>query len=493
MVKTMNREYYINQFLNYYAEVYKQNPELEIKKDTFYFGLMTYDMSQEEYNNRDIKNYFEKWEQHFENYSDINVYYSNSQKRFLQFENGYPKKNYTHVKLYLSFPKDKIYECVNILFEFLASNNINHKSKVADMVRSDSVVLRINTMEQANKVIEFVNNNPFLVQNSKSTNAFLIKKGCIGMAYDGNLSYNSTLSMLLQEYFKYCRLNNLLDLVSMQHFKKFIIFYKNKIFSQGIELNNFLSKQGYLDRFYSKGIMANNYEKIFDLIICSLDNNVTLSQYEEKYNEFCISMNDNRKNQYYEQITSSQESDLTIGKVVLDSYIEYANGKYGKENVIAYLQNYMSGNIKAITRDNDFRAKFSSYLSIDAINKITNNNLTLYVKNALEKYDMLGNNLVEAYDQFHNACIQTFCKYGINQLHEALQKAINGNYNYFTNSNGNSRDYMKEKFNSDILIRSIKCLTANLGNLEDDYSKLIQNCCLVISKEVSVNSFSAQK
>ena len=54
----MNNPVEINEFLKYYAKIYKQNPELPILRDTIYHGLMTYGLKEEEKQDNSIKYMF---------------------------------------------------------------------------------------------------------------------------------------------------------------------------------------------------------------------------------------------------------------------------------------------------------------------------------------------------------------------------------------------------------------------------------------------------
>ena len=44
------------------------------------------------------------------------------------------------IKIYMSFPKDSIEECVKIIFDSIDKNNMSSHSKIANKIRSDSVV-----------------------------------------------------------------------------------------------------------------------------------------------------------------------------------------------------------------------------------------------------------------------------------------------------------------------------------------------------------------
>ena len=63
----MNNPVEIEEFLKYYAKIYKQNPNLPIVRDTIYHGLATYGISEEEKQNKSIKYMFPNWINHFEN------------------------------------------------------------------------------------------------------------------------------------------------------------------------------------------------------------------------------------------------------------------------------------------------------------------------------------------------------------------------------------------------------------------------------------------
>lgn len=106
------------------------------------------------------------------------------------------------MKIYLSFSKEDVFECVNMIFDYIDQNELSTLSKVADVRRSDEVVLRMSNVEDAKKLLEFINNNEYLSTRAKPVNPFLIKSGVAGLANDRLLSYNETLSFIIAEYFK---------------------------------------------------------------------------------------------------------------------------------------------------------------------------------------------------------------------------------------------------------------------------------------------------
>lgn len=441
----MNRDFEINNFLNHLAKIYSQNPNLSISSDTIYHYLMNYDMSQYEIENNDIRNYFDEWYEHFKQIKNIDVWHSENQTRFLQFSHGNP--NLKCVKLYLSFPKDKIYECVNKVFEFVASNKMVTHSKVADMLRSDSVVLRLDSIEDVEKVINFVNNDLNLSNSCKKTNPFLIKEGHVGIAYDHMLSYNSTLSFLLEQYFKYCRMYNRFNEVSSSTFKEYVDNFRRNVFSNEKNCFIFLKNPEIfceLSRFnQDKAKLICNYEEVMQLISLCLDPNMTLDKYFSFYNQCLSEQITNQRYSKYNSMMNGQNVSLTAEDPVelLNEYIKYTEKKYGGANISKYLNSYVKGNTMAITRDNGFRNRFRANLTPELILEITNNNIVEYIKSHIENKPS-KNNSASNYEIYLNACIATYRKYGANQLYNAIINSINGDYSYFTNSNGGYRDIM---------------------------------------------------
>lgn len=454
----MNREQKINDFLKYFAKIFSQNPDLIISEDLIYAQLKLYNLTKEEINDGSIENNFINWGYRFSNNQNLVVFQSNSQPGFLQFQNRRNKDD-NYVKLYLSYSKDKIYDCVNKIFDFISSNNMSTASKVAKALRSDSLVLRMANFDDAIKVMDFINNDPELNFYAKETNPFLIKNGKVGMAYDENLSYNATLAMLLSNYYNYCKNNNLLGNVSMYHFKEYVSLYYSNTFKNINNLREFTRMNNFSkmsNRFNSVGDEIVNYENIIKFIIMSLNENISIEQFRQCYNN-CINKNNNEiMASYYNKSLSngfiSKESVEQQDVNIFNKYIEIASRKYSVEEMLGYLNSYISGNITAITRDRDLRQLFKIHMTPKKILAITNNNVSLYINNYLNQKNVRNDSNYQEtltssyYDLFINACMATYNKYGRKQLYQALVSGTLGDYQYFTNDN-NYRDNLIKYIN----------------------------------------------
>lgn len=500
----MSRFDEIDEFLKHYSSLFSQNPELEIKSDTFYNGLAMYGLSDFDKENKGIKFYWMDWILYFQTKKNIKVYFDPRQDYFLQFHNNKSfsvssQSNVDFVKIYVPFKKRNMRENVETLFDFLEKNDIEHYSKVSDMLRSDSVVLRIKNMEDAEKVMEFIDNNEELNNAITNTNPFVMRENKVGLAMDDLLSYNSIVAYLLKEYFIKCKESNYSN-VDLNSFRSYVINFYNDTFINGRNLENFrysdifLSsyENSYKDYHDLSGCLLNYYQ-VVKLIITSLDETKTLDDYKNHYRdcndpEVLKSLNKYFNDKIKNPVEVSNEEDVTkkvLYKEILDAYIIYASKKYGPENVIIYLNSYIyQNNDVAITRDEGFRDKFLKYLPKHLILEIIQNDLESYIDNIQKGKD------VDKIQLFEDISIATLKKHGYYQLSGAIKKGIDdGNYDSFTNGSidENYRLKLIENVKPEELIELCKLYLKSSGydiSSLDNVDEIISSFCNEIQMKV---------
>ena len=151
---------------------------------------------------------------------------------------------------------------------------------------------------------------------------------------------------------------------------------------------------------------------------------------------------------------SFENSDVDY-KGILDDYIKYAFIKYKDvELVIGYLNTYLDGNVKGITRDNNYRQLFQDFLTVDIVSSIIGNNIEQYVNDTIRR-------LNPGYDAFLSACKATYIKYGRNQLISAIDQAIKGDFTRFTNDGRGLRERLKELANRENIYNYLVSVTGN--------------------------------
>ena len=234
-MKTMDDIRKIEEFLKLIASAGFNGYDISV--DTIYRNLIFFDVKEKR---SDISSFFEYWINHFKNNKNINVFVAEYNKNFCHFvnNNNYDVNAYNAIKLYIAIDKEHIHKGAQELFDFLAAENIQHISKVAKKIRFDDIVVRVSNPSDANKIINFVNNNKYLCEGCISTNPFAVRSGNVSVAWDGQLSYNTVVCSWINQYITWEKENGNLELVSYSRFAAFIEKKNEELFVQGIGLND---------------------------------------------------------------------------------------------------------------------------------------------------------------------------------------------------------------------------------------------------------------
>lgn len=425
----------INNFIMYMAKIYIQNPYLEINDDTIYSELMQYGISDDELKKKSLLNEFANLQMYY-NKGNVKAFVHPGQVNFLQLWNvNGDVKPENHVKIYLSFPKESIEECVKIIFDYIDRNNISSHSKLANKIRSDSVVLRLENQNDAASVINFINSNVYLCSKAKPTNPFVGKHGICGFAYDELMSYNSVVSELLSEYLVDLKNKNMLINASINDFYNFVRNSYQNIFINMTKLQEFIEKENYDDtntRFRSVGHQINNRRKIEEMLLYKLSGNLDINQYFNLYNNFkdnsiCF-QTENIYNDAYRKIqerkSEQYQKNLNIKREILNSYIEYELSQNQEGQLYLQLDAFINEErYNLITRTNGLRAAFiNSNMTRNDIMVITNNNIRDYITKYKENKKVLNE-----YNEFKNSSIEYFKNYGKEYFIKSLLKLYEDN------------------------------------------------------------------
>ena len=525
----MNREREIVNFLEEIQSFAVTNNHV-LDEHKIYSALIRYGLQPNE-KNVGVIALFSPWMEKFKNNPNIDVFESDKQKHFLQFQNNIADDS-KYFKLYVSLAPNAIYEGVYKIFDFISKNNMSHASKVADQARSDLVVIRLASTEDAEKVINFINNDEFLKENARTTNPFLNREGNVGIGYDDFLSYNTVLAHFIADYLNtkiptyadyldYVQSSNrnkfnvaeLLNIIkkttpedyenfmnnkNSESYKKFIdstmrnkkITYEDfvqflneryiNLFRNQIELNGLIQTplfQTSLNRIrqdYSyinnpELYVINNYRIVFECIL----NNVYMDSYKNMYSK----MEESRD--IFNKMTNIDKTQL------LNNFIVFAYLKYGQnlDIVVEALTRYSNSDVNAITRDNDFRNQFIYNINPNQINVLTNNNIYGYVSSLLEyrKTEIIEASIPyndDEFDIFLGGLRATFEKHGLNQVKLGVEELLKGNFTVMSNGDFKYRDFFINKYSVDelkvIAMRYVnKLVGSQTVELTSSYGELV--------------------
>ena len=454
---------------------------MNIDSDSVYANLIYFGVDNKF---EDISVNFDKWINHFKSFENIGVFVNPNWDCFCQFVSSNIDR-YHHncnIKIYIPIDSEHIEKSAIILFEFLTRENIIHLSKIGKFVRFDDVVIRTNNSENANKIIEFVNNNEYIKEGLLKGNPFAVCVDNISMVYDNSLSYNMVVSSWISNYINWECKNNNLDNVSFLRFRSFVEVSFKSIFEKGEGL------QEYLDNLVSDmvikddGFMDVRDYKLFDyynitkILLMSMNKSIDrdilfsfISNLSDE-NVHKRGIDDLRKKRLNIDDDSMGYSDKqrTIFKMAFDSMVRVYGYEETKKNFIKFME---TGNYSCITRNDGAREMiFSNDIDREVANSIV---------------------LSWRCEVLDSAILTTYNKYGYSHTYSALvDLAFRNDFNGFTNDN-NSRMELMNRFSlvGDVL-NSIRERLIRLGY---DKDFLRDNICRIYLDKVINGEMSKKR
>lgn len=414
----MNENYkLIQKFLDIIKELAISNPGNRIDKNFIYTSLIGYNISDEQEPYSSTTSILENIEREYQDNNNLDTI---KQKNFLIFNYGEIKGN--EIKLYIPLDKNHMEQSAKELINFLMSNNIENQIKFANMVRNDNVVIRLNTIKDAKKIIKFVHNN--IKEGLLKTNPFLPNIHGIGVTIDNNYSYNLIISEIISNY---------------------IMFLKeeDKLYSLSIDgLNSFIKEQ-------SQAIDDLDLKEIYNLL-----EKITSKQFKLKD----IVMHTKRKTVDKPE-SNIDDNKCYFEKAVKATYRKHPNNietailcyiEKGVANYFTNEDNVRLGLIKHV-KPSDVLNIMRSKLKEDNVPVPIDNNelINSYLVQILPKENKEEVSQDETLDNISevlkNAYVNTCKKYGKYQADRALKEfIIHNEVKHFTNDDG-YRDELSHK------------------------------------------------
>ena len=428
----MNKFEKIEQFLKLISEIKKNG--ITVDSNLVYSNLINLGTTKES-----IENYFTSFIERFSKDPKTYVYVSDDYKSFCQFiGKGSKTTGYNKIKIYIPLDIRHIYRGVSEIFDFTSKSNISHKSKVSNTIRFDDVVLRVDSISDAEKIRYFVENNSYIRQGLINTNPFAFTDGNISFCWDGELLYNLVVSNWVSDYI------NEKDEVSYSDFFNYVYERYLQIFKNGVGINAFAKEKGFVN--YERELA--NYKTITELIIQSLKGAGLKDFYTSYQNIIDVEKDRNLIEKIRKLLRKDeQEEEITPEKKEIFDYIFIELGRKNPESTIrAFKEFSITSNYKLFTRDNNITEMLMQNLSRNVLEKLLKEE---------EKSILISSSRT------------TFEKYDSVQLARALFKLKSGDYSGFTNE-FNSRDRLRMFVDSsevDELIHSI--LLENGYDLDD--------------------------
>lgn len=288
-------------------------------------------------------------------------------------------------KLYVNLPSEYIEKYSIKIFKFLDKKKIKNISKISDSIRTDGLVIRLSDINDARKVIEYI--NKICSKVASKTNPFTYRIQNVGIGYDGKSSYNSFISSIISKYLEYRYTTNTLIKVSYGDFKSYCEELYRNYFVNKSELNSLKETNFYqreLERLTNESILYKeqyflvNVESMFKIFISSLNENANtndvlgyiLDLQDDKYISSRIEEFSKILNNTQNRNNNIQNNNENL-KELLDDYTKFAIKKYGlvqaKKQLKAFMEDMTRDRYVYITSSNNFRQRFRD---VDMLNNI---------------------------------------------------------------------------------------------------------------------------
>ena len=441
----MNNYALMSKFLELIKSFALENPDKEITYNFIYSELISFNVGPDAHQKvADLCNEIYSNLQKIQN-PKLNLVWDN--KYFVKC--FYGKTNGNEIKLYIPVDKEHLVDSTTKLFSYMIEADIPNASKVATTIRNDNIVVRVNTIEDAEKVIAYA--NAHLNVGRLNVNPFLANDNSIGLAMDNDDSFNFRLCQLIKEFLDFCKDNNKMD------------SFNNANFSDFIDKEWFKLHTSNLMNTSSDSL---DIEDIYNLLRKTTKPNFQIKDFYDFADFKLIDKYDNHRER------------ITDPSFYLEQAIRVTYSKY-PDNIPGAIFNYFYDEVKAFTKEDYARAGLVKYVKKEQVVPLMQEYVkSLGMKAPTDSYDLvklyikllnLDRDVTEEFAIIKNAYISTARKYNQEQADGALKNLLLWNYTmYFTDKDG-YRTLLEQK----VIGKDIKKIMQLGLNLETDDLKVI--------------------
>lgn len=335
-------------FLDMLVELVSANPDLIITDRLVYSQLISYHLGNGVIPFENIEKYFRNWITEFKNNPLIDVYRDKNNPFICRFSSKREFKNI--IKIYVPLDAFHIKDGVIDIFSYLVKENIIHDSKVYSTIRNDNIIIKVSTIDDANKIIKYIKSNLYLSEGLLNMNPFLIPCYKVGVTSDNHYTYNvevcHVIAVLLSE------------LRSRGELEKLKVNYLRNTFTRlAIKCDD------------------DELSELYQLASISLNSDLTLQ-------DFANYVLEHQQLSYVNKHSSlnldKQSSIDYLNFAILETFKRYNNLSFVINAVRVYITN---GNTKGFTRMNRARQNLKLYADINLLKSLfESDNLDISIK-----------------------------------------------------------------------------------------------------------------
>ena len=193
------------------------------------------------------------------------------------------------INLYIPINNKNGFVLLNSLFDYIERELIESKTEVLKNIRTDNVVVKLYSNDNAIKIAEFVNKNH--AEDIINNNPFMINDENVGLSIEGNISYLNSVAYFINDYIIELKNKNELDNCNLNGFKQHIENLKQNDYLSIIKDENIVKMKKNFHLDISNETFKCQIINIIDLIQIATDEEKGLADFDKKWEEV-------RTNQY---------------------------------------------------------------------------------------------------------------------------------------------------------------------------------------------------
>ncbi len=218
----------MNGFLKKIAQDMKMN-EREYTKEDFYYILKYIGVEKDTSLEKDIEKFYKDFVGNLSNslvkYQERQVKSGENATYYIAFYTDKKADYKKAIKVYFPAKYEYTISALKTIFLYLIRNNIASQVKFHVKATNEAIVIRFYDEADVLPFINYCNNSFILKDLLVDVHPFMATMFGIGTVRDDNTvnTYNGTLSLMLEEYFKFLKANNSLDKASDLDFLDYVI------------------------------------------------------------------------------------------------------------------------------------------------------------------------------------------------------------------------------------------------------------------------------
>lgn len=224
----------VQSFLDMLIKLIESNPLLQITEKLVYAQMVSFRLGDSVIPFENVEKFFRNWITSFQNNPTVDVYRDRANPFICRFSSK--REGDTKIKLYVPLDSEHIKDGVIEIFSFLIKENIIHDSKVFSSIRNDNIIIKVTSIEDANKIIKFVKRNSFLSSGILNANPFLMPCYKIGVIIDNSYTYNIEIARVIASVLEQMSEQNTLQKCSVSYLKS--VFTKLSVKCDDEELSD---------------------------------------------------------------------------------------------------------------------------------------------------------------------------------------------------------------------------------------------------------------